>query len=184
LSTTQPPDDFDPAIAELVRSKAARLRGRARLNHQDIEDLSQECRLELFRKLGRFDSSRGEPDAFVARILRNYVSNLLRNRSALRRDPRRVSSLGAADRAGRVPEASCHRPGRKLRPGLEAAELRQDVLAILEALPLDLCDLALRLMHQTVAEVAREIGVPRTTLQSRLRKLRTLFERHDLRDYL
>ena len=135
----------------------------------------------MLRKLGRFDSARGKPDAFVARVLRNFLANQLRNRAALRRDPRRASNLGTADRGGRVPEAARDRFGRQPRTRLEETDLGLDVLAVVESLPAELRDLAARLMRQPVAQAARETGVARTTPQSRLRKIRSLFEQRPAR---
>jgi RNA polymerase sigma-70 factor, ECF subfamily len=182
LSNPRSLHDYDPAIAELIRSKAARLFGSTKLNPQDVEDLLQECRLELNRKLGRFDPDRGDPDAFVARVLRNFLANLLRNRLARRRDPRCVKSLCRNDRDGsfRDPADDRLRP----HPRLDEAELRCDVRVAINSLPPNLRDLAVRLMDRSVSQAARELGVPRTTLHSLLRKLRAVFERHDLRDYL
>ncbi len=184
MSNPEALHNFDPVIASLIRSKAARLRGLARLNDQDLEDLEQDCRVELLRKLKRFDPDRGKPDAFVARVLRNFLANYLRNRSAGRRDPRRVTSLGGPERAARVSEGAMDRCGRHARPRPDEAELRHDVQTVIADLPPELLDLALRLMRQSVTATARESGVPRTTLQSRVRKLRAVFERHELREYL
>jgi RNA polymerase sigma factor (sigma-70 family) len=183
LSTSHSHDAFDPAISSLIRSKAARLRGCAWLNEQDLEDLSQDCHVELLRKLGRYDPSRGAVEAYVARVLENFVANWFRNRVAQRRDPRSVTWLGALDRIDCAPGGR-DRFRRDHRSSFDQADLNQDLLTVLNSLPPDLQDLALRLMHQSVAAAARALGIPRTTLQSRIRKLRTVFERHDLKNYL
>jgi RNA polymerase sigma-70 factor (ECF subfamily) len=51
-------------------------------------------------------------------------------------------------------------------------------------LPDELRDLCERLRDDTMAEIAREMGVPRTTLYDRLSKLRDAFREAGLEDYL
>jgi RNA polymerase sigma factor (sigma-70 family) len=182
--STHSHDAFDPAIANLIRSKAARLRRCGWLNEPDLEDLSQDCRVELLRKLGRYDPSRGAIEAYAARVLKNFLANCLRNRVAQRRDPRSVTTLGEIDGSDRVPQVAKDRFRRDRRSSLEQSDLSHDLLTVLGLLPPDLQDLALRLKYQSVAAAARELGIPRTTVQSRIRKLRVIFERHDLKEYL
>ncbi|MCX7428988.1 MAG: hypothetical protein NTW96_25600 [Planctomycetia bacterium] len=51
-------------------------------------------------------------------------------------------------------------------------------------LPDRLRDLAERLKSQTISKIARDIGVPRTTLNESVRRLRQRFENGGLKDYL
>ena len=45
-------------------------------------------------------------------------------------------------------------------------------------------DLCVRLHDSTMAEIAREMGIPRTTIYDRLSKLREAFREAGLTDYL
>jgi RNA polymerase sigma factor (sigma-70 family) len=173
-------EQADPLISRLIRAKARRLTGQARLRVEDVEDLAQDCRAELVRKFAAFDPARGSLPAFVVRVLANLVTNRLRDRLAAKRDPRRVRP------AGRLPEPlpAAYRHARRLRTDLERAELRLDLEVVVRTLKPELRALAERLRRQSLAEAARQTGVPRTTLQSRVRALRAVFERHDLRDFL
>jgi DNA-directed RNA polymerase specialized sigma24 family protein len=68
-----------------------------------------------------------------------------------------------------------------------AEELALLVLAVEEALaslPEDLRDLAERLKSRSLSQVARELGVPRSTLQDRVQQLLEAFECAGLRDFL
>jgi RNA polymerase sigma factor (sigma-70 family) len=179
LSTPEHPSDIDPIIAGLVREKARRLTGRSRLSAHDREDLIQDCYAELQRKLPAFDPAKASLQAFVVRVLRRFLSNRIRHRFAAKRDPRRVSHrdapAGAAGTTGLDALASCDG---------EDADLRLDVEAILQRLPPALRDLAEALKSLSVAAIAREAGLPRTTVQSRLRALRVHFERHHFAGFL
>ena len=59
-----------------------------------------------------------------------------------------------------------------------------DLGQAIASLPEELRDLCLRLHDSTMAEVAREMGIPRTTLYDRLSKLRDAFREAGLTDYL
>jgi len=76
-----------------------------------------------------------------------------------------------------------NRTGRWRRSDAERAELALDTATVLAALPEDLRDLAVRLMDASPSQVARDLGVPRSTLQRRMERLRRHFEDAGLRDY-
>jgi RNA polymerase sigma-70 factor (ECF subfamily) len=59
-----------------------------------------------------------------------------------------------------------------------------DLDRAIASLPDELRDLCERLRYDTMAEIAREMGVPRTTLYDRLSKLRDAFREAGLEDYL
>ena len=65
-----------------------------------------------------------------------------------------------------------------------ANEIRMDLDRAIASLPDELRDLCERLRDDTMAEIAREMGVPRTTLYDRLSKLRDAFREAGLEDYL
>jgi RNA polymerase sigma-70 factor (ECF subfamily) len=181
LSTPAPHGDFDPVIADLIRSKARRLRGPLRLNEHDLEDLMQDCHAELVQKLRHYNPARRSLDVFAGTVLRNFLSNYLRNRFAQRRDPRKVRSLDATLRSDRVPETRDDSDGRS---AFDEVDLRLDTRAAVDALAPHLRELADRLTRQSVAEIARDTGIPRSTLQSRLQSVRRVFERFGLEKYL
>ena len=67
----------------------------------------------------------------------------------------------------------------------ERLDLRLDLTLVLDELPDDLRDLAIRLQTRTVAEIARELGVLRSTLYEKgIARLRKIFEDRGLREYL
>jgi RNA polymerase sigma-70 factor (ECF subfamily) len=165
---------LDPAARGLVRRKARQLVGKAGLTHRDRRDVEQELSLRLLYALEAFDPRRGPPGPFAARVLDRLGAKLLRERRATKRGLGRVASwIGALDVADPAGEARCERVG-----------MAADVEAVLASLPPDLRDLARRLGCEPLAAVARELGVPRTTLQGHVRRIRQRFEDAGLRGYL
>ena len=191
----QPSLTEDAAVQALVRSKALRLSRGAGFRPQDAEDLAQSLLVGLLQRLPDPGLGRERLLACVARAVEQVGVNLRRDRRARKRDDRRVQSLGTltpggpgegpAELADAVGQKDLDaRPGGGGRPAEDRAALKLDVAAVLERLPPDLRALAERLTTQSVAEAARDLGLPRTTLNERVRLLRMRFERAGLKDYL
>jgi RNA polymerase sigma-70 factor (ECF subfamily) len=168
----------DPAVRVLIRRKAGQLIGRAGLTRQDTADLEQELLLHLLERLPGIACHRTYPEALVLTVLYRAAANVLRSRRAAKRDYRRARPLHPGD------EARAVRAGSGGRGAEQLAELAGDVAAVLITLPPEERDLAERLTRQSLAEVARETGVARTTLYGAVRRLRVRFERAGLKDYL
>jgi hypothetical protein len=67
---------------------------------------------------------------------------------------------------------------------VEASELAEATQRVISGLPRDLRRLCELLQRGTLADAARELGVPRSTLRYQLPRLRELFESAGLRSYL
>ena len=162
-----------PYLRGLIRRVAARPRGRDALAF-DAEDLQQELRLRLLQTVGRFDPERCSADAFASVVLAR----------AARRHRRRCERL---ERNGRP--LSLDEPVGEESPGLEAPlddearDLRIDLMEAIATLPADLVPLAGLLLVGTVAEVARAEGMPRSTLERRIERLKKHFEKAGLEIY-
>jgi RNA polymerase sigma factor (sigma-70 family) len=188
------PYDLDPLIQQIIRSKARRLTGRARLTAEDIEDLMQDFRAELLHKLPAYDPNKGSMGAFIRTLIDHFFANWLRHRFADMRNPQRVVSLNTLVRnheglwieLGKTIAQGVHakRHGRGSRSDQEQADLRNDVGGLLRALAQELRAAADQLMGQSVAAAARALGIPRTTLHEYLRRLRRHCDRYDPRDFL
>jgi RNA polymerase sigma factor (sigma-70 family) len=177
-----PPDGL---VRQLVRNKARQLLFRAGMRGQDEDDLIQELTLHLLKKLVRFDRTRGPLAAFARLALDSAAANLLR-RGAVENRLRPVSLHSPSHAGGEDgtlasvvgdPEYNAR---RRYHPpdaaGLADSEL--DLAEALDRLPPALRSLAENLaLGKTLSEVAREQDVPRTTLNDRVRKLRSAFER-------
>ncbi len=181
MTRNQHPDHFDPAIQDLIRRKARQLTGRAGFRAHDREDLEQELCLLLLKRLPAFDGKRGKLERFVAMALARYGVNLLRRQRAGKRDHRRTRQLRDPDR---VPWQGADARYLRGRSPEELVDLAMDVASVLDQLPLAMRELAERLMKASPAQVARDLGMARTTLYTRIRNLRQRFEHAGLSEFL
>ncbi len=151
--------------------------------------------LDLLMRLPKFDPNKATQKTFVARIIERKVSKLIRHRTCEMRDHRReVCSLNErleAENGATVElsetialEERDRMTGRRSRSAQEDWEFAQDMAATLARLPENLRRLCELLQRGTISDAACEMGVPRTTLNDHVKKLRVIFENADLRDYL
>ena len=157
---TAPHPLLDPAATRWRRHFAARLarpgdplRGR--------DDLEQDLAVVLLEALPAYDPGRGPPGPFAHAVLKRYAAKLGR-RAGRRRGP-------AAD-ADALDAAHDPRAGRQ-----DLADLRLDLADLRGRLAPDLARLADALRVGTVAEVARDRGTPRSSLQRQVDRLRIAF---------
>jgi RNA polymerase sigma-70 factor, ECF subfamily len=191
-------DDFSEKIDRftrgIIRRKISQLIGRAGFTEQDRKDLEQEIIQRLLQSLPSFDPNQAHRNVFVTTVVERYVANILRNKQADKRDHRRISSLHTAadigeDEPVELAETISQREldarlGCESRSDQHLADLAQDVAEVMAKLPEELRTLAERLKTGTVSDVARDMGIPRTTLYESIRQLRKRFEDADLKDYL
>lgn len=191
-------NDFDQKIDRftrgIIRRKINQLIGRAGFTRQDGDDLQQDLILRVLQSLPSFDSDQGHRNKFITAVVERHVANILRNKQAEKRDHRRISSLNvkvtiSEDEATELAQTIGQREldarrGRHPRSDEELAQLAQDMAEVIVKLPEDLRDLAERLKTQSVSEIARAMGIPRTTLHDSVRRLRQRFENTGLKDYL
>ena len=186
---------IDEYAARVIRHKARQLVGTAGFTKSDREDLEQEMTLDVLQRLPKFDASKATHKTFVARIIERKISKLLRHQASEIRDYRRESyslderiddgdgsTVARGETIGR--EELDRRLGRRRRSGQEEWEFAQDVAATLARLPEHLRRLCELLKTGSISEAAREMGVPRTTLNDHVKKLREIFEDAGSRGYL
>jgi RNA polymerase sigma-70 factor (ECF subfamily) len=178
----------------IVRRKARQLIGRAGFTNQDREELQQELLAHLLSRLPAFDPEQGHRNKFVTAVVERFVANILRDKRAEKRDHRRVVSInviveteedGPTERASIVGRNEYDaRRGIRSRDEHELIDLVNDIDAVLASLPDNLRRMAEGLKTKPQAEVARDMGVPPTTLNSWMRHLRERLEGAGLRDFL
>lgn len=162
---------------------------------QDIEDIRQDLIVDLLKRLPKFDPSKATCNMFVARIIDRKVAALIRDRNCEKRNPRREEcSLnecvddgkgGSVERIQTIAADETDRwLGRQARSDQETAELALDVEEVLKRLPDNLRRLCEFLKTGSIADAARAMGVPRTTLHDHVKQLREVFEAAGMRDYL
>lgn len=178
----------------IVFRKVRQIIGRVGYTAQDREDLEQELLVRLVQSLKSFDPNQAHRKSFVTAVVERAFANLLRNARAAKRDHRRIGSLnvtievtaeGITELAETIGDREYNaRRCRDPRSAGELAQLASDLAKIVAALPEELRDLAERLKTESISAIARNVGVPRTTLNDKVRRLRQRFEQAGLRDYL
>ncbi len=187
-------DGIDAYAADLIRHKARQLVGKAGLTENDRQDLEQELMIDLLSRMKHFNPAKGKKTTFLTRIVERRISNILEARFAQCRDWRKCTASlndpipgGNDDSTERIEQVSSD--GQMGHQGRETIEQRQndirfDVDRVIAALPEDLQELCEKLQSSNMAEIAREMGVPRSTLYGKLTKLRDAFREAGLEEYL
>ena len=169
----------------LIRCKVRTMVGRARLQQTDAEDLEQELYQRVLEGAPSFDRTRGDWHPFAATIIRRAASKMMRHRMAAKRNPYRVCSLNEPiDPREEAEELSKSISNNELNARLgktgptdqDLAEMGHDIESVLSELTeheRQLCEL---LKTCSVSEAARQLDVPRTTLQDQIRAIRESFK--------
>jgi RNA polymerase sigma-70 factor, ECF subfamily len=179
---------LDRFEAWLIHHKAKQLVGKRGFTESDLADIKQDLTLDLLVRLKTFDPSRAKRHTFVAMVVEHRVAAIIEHRVAARRDGRREEcSLNdsVSDHEGKIVErhetldADCRGRGHS-----KSRDMAVDVQAAIASLPPRLQVLCSHLQTKTIAEVARELGVPRMTLYGDIKRLKAAFEEAGLGDYL
>ena len=186
MDTNRHNEPLTPYLTALIEVKARQLVGKTGYTQDDIKDIEQDLTQDLLERLPNFDPAKASLNTFADRVVGRRICNLLRDRQAAIRDYRREAfSLNAEIETD---EGSIERhefisqdevdllTGRYDRPSAERASLQMDLEAVLAGLSPELRQVADMLRTQSVAEVARELGIPRGTFRDRyLERLREAF---------
>jgi RNA polymerase sigma-70 factor (ECF subfamily) len=177
----------------LVHRKVRQLIGRDDIDRQDYEDLRQELLVRLLERLPSFDPAKGHWHKYATTIVERAVANILREMMAEKRNPKQICSLsilvnvdgnGLSELSQLIGDDDYNaRRLRHPRSAEELARLAFDVTEFIAKLPKDLRRLAKDLQKKSIAQTARDLGIPRTTLNMRVRTLRLRFQDSGLRDY-
>ena len=171
-----------------INKKAKQLIGKAGFTRGNLNDLRQDLKLDLLQRRDQFDPQRTKWNTFVAMVVVRHIATILEHCAAARRDCRREQcSLNASmfDHEGKVVERhetlDADGRGHSEPP---PHDLVADVHAVMAGLPPRLHTLCVFLQTKTMAQAARDLGVPRNTLYRDLKRLRAAFEQAGLGDYL
>lgn len=189
---------FDPSddrfVRGIIRRKVGQLVGRAGFTKQDRETLEQDLLVRVLQSLPRFNPDVAHRNKFITTVVERYVANILRNKQAGKRDHRGITSLnvmieitdeGPTELAQTIGERELDaRLGRERRSEVELVQLALDMADVIATLP-ETWQILLELRKtQTMTEIADEMGVPRTTLNDWMRRIRKRFEKAGMQDYL
>jgi hypothetical protein len=161
--------ELSPFEQAIIRRKVRQMIGCRGFKSQDYQSLEQELIARLLHALQSFDPTRAHRNAFVTTVVDRSAARIMRYHQAQKRDHRRLIEFQRLE-------------SRRLqRWPSEATELVLDVEEVIARLPQQLRWLAEQLKHKSLTQVARESGIPRTTLGDRVRELRERFEAANVR---
>lgn len=170
-----------------------RLRWRS-LAHDEFDDLMQECLVHWISVRGEFDPLReATRTAFMARVLRNKLMDLVRERESDKRKANYESisldePLGdEGDSSSLLDTVDETQIQEKENPGrVPGDEVRLDLVRAVERLTPHQQRLCRLLGDEglTVQEASRRLGIPRATIYDELKRIRKVFAALGLEDYL
>lgn len=183
-----------PYASWLIRHKARQLIGRYGFVSDDRKDIEQELALDLLRRLSKFNPELASQNTFIARVVDHKIASMIEHQEAQQRDYRAgttpIEDLDERTepgdrRATRFDKnAYLEVTRRAFREAAENIDRRIDLARVLDALMPDERQLAERLVHESVTEISRSTGIPRSTLYDAITKIRARVERAGLRDYI
>lgn len=169
-------------IRWMAKKRAFKLATSPGFRYADRADYEHVLETKAHQALERFDPNRGSLWGFLSRVLDNEVRNIVKFARRQCRHPFRVQSINQPlllpDKTlvelSNILEDSDVRRHRNLNPfnQFERFERVFDVRSVLLSCPPELRELGEALKVASLAQVARERGVPRTTLHHLKRRLK------------
>jgi RNA polymerase sigma-70 factor (ECF subfamily) len=186
--------DAEQFLSRLIRRKARQIIGQAGFRPGDEADIEQQLRLKVAKHLSAYNDNRGHLYPFLTAVVERNVATILRDHTAEKRDPRRVVSLsvrvdvngeGQIELGAAISEHQADvRLGRTSRSHDAEFSLQQDVDATIAKLPADEQIVCESLKYGSITDVAREMGIPRSTVYDMIARWRQAFQDEDLQEYL
>ncbi|MEA5087808.1 RNA polymerase subunit sigma-24 [Solidesulfovibrio sp.] len=185
---------IDAYTVRLITFKAKQLTIHPGFSDADREDVEQELLLDLLRRQPKYDPERAQNNTFVARVIEHRAATLIEERTAGLRDYR-LQAFSLNDQIEDEDGGCCERSetfdqddyllrtGRQARSSEELRDLGIDVRTVVDGLPDEMRSVCRRLMHDSVTDVSRDTGVPRSTLYGIIGKVRAAFKDAGLEDY-
>jgi RNA polymerase sigma factor (sigma-70 family) len=185
----------DNFVRSVINRQVGKLIAKSDFTHQDRSDLVQEVFVRATKSLRLYDPSVGHLYPYVCTVVQRHLANVVRDRSVVKRKTTGRVSLSKTvrgDDGGQVEMSQAlhdqdqdRRLGRERRLGeQELNDLRMDLAAFMSKLPDKFQDLLLRRQTQSITEISRDIGIPRTTLNDWMLQIRKLFEEAGFERYL
>ena len=183
----------DSYAAFFVAYKAKTLTRMPMFSADDFEDLQQELMIAYLHAWPSFDPSKGDRRSFIKAAVNNAARNLVVAAEAQKRwTGITLVSLATAisdqDDSPTLADAISNDDGLwdSVYLGYDqlSVDLRYDLDRAISLLPTDLARICHLLKTRTITEIAAETGIPRTTIQDAVKKLRKIMGKAGLRIYL
>lgn len=183
----RPSDSEFQTARDIIWRRASALAKTVEFRDLGSEELEQLLIEAVLERWSSYDADRSRPATFVRHLINHAVVDLRRHRRAAKRDIRRETQL-PKNQEGMAQEYEGaqvrERRGIPSSDAIRDSDLGADVRIIVSQLPPDLAVLAELLTTHTPAEIVRRTGIPRSSLYTDIRRLRTAFGNGALDEYL
>jgi len=185
----------DNFVRSVIHRHVGKLIANSDFTLQDRDDLVQEIYVRATKSLRLYDPAVGHLYPYVCTVVQRHLANVVRDRSVskrLRSGRVSLSKPVRGDDGGTVEMSQTlgdrdqdRRLGRSRRLGEEELnDLRMDLAAFMSKLPEKFQDVLRRRQTQSITEISRDLGIPRTTLNDWMVQIRKLFEEAGFDRYL
>ena len=170
----------DSDAVSFIKRKAKKLTRLPFFTPNDYEDLSQELMLAYLHAWPKFDPAKGNQQSFVKTVVNNCARNLVlaaeRQKHWMGQKELSLSSLiseeGNLERVDSISNEQHLFADPLSSQSHDAIDQQIDIHKWLATLPNDLLETYELLKDYSITEASLKTGVPRTTLSSRLKRLR------------
>ena len=185
----------DNFVRRVIHRQVGQLIAKSDFTQQDRNDLVQEVYVRATKSLRLFDPSVGHLYPYVCTVVQRHLANVVRDRSVAKRSTARRVSLSTTvrgDDGGQIELSQTlhdqdqdRRLGRARRLGEEElSDLRMDLASFMSTLPEKFQDVLRRRQTHSITEISRDLGIPRSTLNDWMLRIRQLFEEAGFDRYL
>lgn len=179
-----------------ISLKARQLARQIRSAHQDQTDYWNDLLKDLLERLPKYNPKRAHIKTYIHRVVENMAATIIKKQQAMKRDYR-LCSNSLNDRVkgqyGRISEwidlldqEGCLICKENLpQPLDEQTEMAIDIRAFVQELSPELRTVCQRLLRgEKIAEIALDMGIPRSTIYFTFEKLRSVAANKNLDKYL
>ena len=179
---SHPTYELDPYLKRSVAIKAQQLVGHYGITPDEVEDIAQDLIVAILPRLRHFNPARAQWTTFVTRLVERQVANYLEWRQTARRSTLKIEGYGPhwSDECGALGMTGLQGAGhwQDAEEHLLSEITMQPLLAALPPVYRRVCEGLLA--GNSLAGIAKELGIPRTSLYPMLHRLRTYFLSHGL----
>jgi len=189
-------DGIDAYAVKLVHIKSQQLCRQTGFSQNDRLYIEQELMIELAERLPTHDPARATCEAFITWVVLQKIADLIRSQKAKKRriDVEAISlnnfvftgepGLSEERWATLDNEVFQRFTNSNARSADERIDLNIDLERVMKNLPKELRHLCELLAKYSISDVARKLGVARSSLYRSIHALRDVFDKAGLRDYL
>lgn len=185
----------DAYAERLIRRIARQLARRPEFRHEETADIRQTLWADLLQRLPRYRPERARLTTFIDRVTKHKAASLIEARRAAKRgNGRRHISLSFEMDDGEGGITELHETISQdhylrwtrgaVRSEVDRLELAIDLEQAVSLLPAEDRVACLLLVEMNISDVARVLGVPRSTLYGTVYRLRRVFRDLGLHGYL